>query len=129
MEAASTEKFQENCRNASPNVINLQNQHQQEPISWFLFFFSFCCAGSLLLQVDCLWLQRARAFLHCGAMASHCSSFSCCRAQALGPGGSVVWLLRAYLPLGMWNSLRPWIEPVSLTVTGRFLTVGPPGKF
>ena len=93
------------------------------------FFFSFCCAGSLLLQVDCLWLQRARAFLHCSAMASHCSSFSCCRAQALGPGGSVVWLLRAYLPLGMWNSLRPWIEPVSLTVTGRFLTVGPPGKF
>ena len=93
------------------------------------FFFSFCCAGSLLLQVDCLWLQRARASLHCSAMASHCSSFSCCRAQALGPGGSVVWLLRAYLPLGMWNSLRPWIEPVSLTVTGRFLTVGPPGKF
>ena len=27
---------------------------------------------------------------HCGARASHCSSFSCCRAQALGAGASVV---------------------------------------
>ena len=42
MEGASTEKFQENCRNASPNVISLQNQHQQETISWFLFFLLLC---------------------------------------------------------------------------------------
>ena len=76
MEAASTEKFQENCRNASPNVINLQNQHQQEPISWFLFFFLFavlglcCCRWTVsgcrelgLLFTAVPWLLIAVAFL------------------------------------------------------------------
>ena len=127
MEGASTEKFQENCRNASPNVISLQNQHQQETISWFLFFLfavlGLCC---------CRWTFsgcREQGLLFTVVLrASHCSSFSCCGAQALGRAGSVMWLSRAYLPSGMWNILGPWIELVSLTVTDRFLTVGPPGK-
>ena len=31
----------------------------------------------------------------CSSLASHCSDFSCCRAQALGAGASVVRALRA----------------------------------
>ena len=30
----------------------------------------------------------------CGSRASHCSDFSCCRAQALGHAGSVVVVCR-----------------------------------
>ena len=43
-----------------------------------------CCAQAFLR----LW--RAGATLHCGAWASHCSGFSCCRARALGTQASVV---------------------------------------
>ena len=46
-------------------------------ILFFKKLFIFSCAGSLLLLGGFLWLQR-------GAWASHCSGFSCCRAQALG---------------------------------------------
>ena len=59
-------------------------QHRDE-----LFFF-FGCAGSSLLRAGFLYLQRAGATLCCGAWASHCSGFSCCRAQALGAQASVV---------------------------------------
>ena len=34
----------------------------------------------------------------------------------------------AELPHGMWNLLRPGIEPMSPAVAGRFLTSGPAGK-
>ena len=44
----------------------------------------FGCFGSSLLHVGFLWLQRAGATLRCGARASYCSGFSCCRAWALG---------------------------------------------
>ena len=37
-----------------------------------------------------LYLGQMGATVHCGARASHRGGFSCCRAQALGPVGSVV---------------------------------------
>ena len=47
-------------------------------------------AGSSLLHVGFLCFQRARGLLSRGsALASHCHGFSCCGAQALGPGASV----------------------------------------
>ena len=52
------------------------------------FFFSFCCIGSSLLHADFLQLRQAGATLRCGARASHCGGFSCCRAWALGAGFS-----------------------------------------
>ena len=65
---------------------------------WFGWFFNkfiylFACfwlhwvfvAARGLLQ---LW--RAGATLRCGARASHCGGFSCCRARALGMRASVV---------------------------------------
>ena len=52
---------------------------------------SFCfslgwwgCVGSLLLCTGFLQLQQAGVTLRCGARASHCGGFSCCRAWALG---------------------------------------------
>ena len=54
----------------------------------FLFFLTVlglrCC-----VQAFSSW-RRARATLRCGAWASHCGGFSCCRAQALGVRASVV---------------------------------------
>ena len=87
------------------------------------------------------------ATLHCGARASHCGGFSCCRARALGMRASVVVSCklsscgsralehrlsscgsRAYLLRGMWDLPGPGLEPVSPTLAGRFLTPAPPGK-
>ena len=57
-------------------------------ISFFKTFFG--CIGSLLLHRGFLQLPQARATLHCGTQASHCSGFACCRAWALGAWASVV---------------------------------------
>ena len=62
----------------------------------------------------------------CGVQASRCGGFSCCRARALGPMGSVV-VVRG-LPCSMWNLPGPGIEPMSSALAGRFLTTGLPGK-
>ena len=48
----------------------------------YFFKFIFGCIGSSLLRVG--------ATLCCGARASHCGGFSCCRARALGAWASVV---------------------------------------
>ena len=47
--------------------------------SWLHWVFVAACGLAGFLQ---LW--RAGATLHCGAWASHCGGFSCCRARALG---------------------------------------------
>ena len=53
---------------------------------------------------------------------------SCCRAQALEYMGFSSYGTLALLPHGMWDLPRPRIKPVSPALTGRFLTIGPPGK-
>ena len=53
-------------------------------LNFYLFIFS--CAGSLLLH----WLFSSCGewrTLRCSVRASHCSGFSCCRAQAVGCRG------------------------------------------
>ena len=60
----------------------------------YLFIYTFGCVGSLLLHVGFLQLRRAGAALCCGAWASHCGGFSCCRARALGAWASVVGACR-----------------------------------
>ena len=56
----------------------------------FIYLFIFGCVGSLLLCMGFLQLRRATATLHCLERASHCGSFSCCRAWALSTRASVV---------------------------------------
>ena len=84
----------------------------------------------------------------CGARASPCGGFSCCRAWALGVQASVVVArglsscgsqaperrlsscgARAYLLRGLWALPGPGIEPMSPALAGRLLTTVPPGKF
>ena len=57
---------------------------------FYFYLFIFDCIGSSLLRAGFLWLLRVGATLHCGARASHCTGFSCCRAWALGTWASVV---------------------------------------
>ena len=75
------------------------------PLPYFLTFFfnkfiylflaalGLCCCARAFLQ---LWRAgatlhcRAGATLRCGVQASHCSGFSCCRAQSLGARAPVV---------------------------------------
>ena len=45
------------------------------------------------------------------------------QTRRLGNCGSRAQLLR-----GMWDPLRPGLEPVSPALAGRFLTTAPPGK-
>ena len=56
----------------------------------------------------------AHGLRSCGSQALE-HSLSSCGAWAL-------------LPHSMWDLPRPGIEPVSLVLTGRVLTTGPPGK-
>ena len=65
-------------------------QHTSFFFNKFIYLFIFGCVGSSLLHVGFLQLQQAGATLCCGAWASHCGAFSCCRAQALGTRASVV---------------------------------------
>ena len=63
--------------------------------SFVFFFFFFLCnfglAGSLMLHT---WVFSGCGewglCFSCSREASHCSDFSCCGAQALGPSASVV---------------------------------------
>ena len=57
---------------------------------YFYLFIVFGCAGSSLPRgLFSRWGERGR-LSGCGTQASHCSSFSCCGARALGCVGSVV---------------------------------------
>ena len=73
----------------------------QQVLLWLLFSFCsffrllfylslFGCTGSSLLLPGFLWLWQFGAALCCTAWGSHCSGFSCCRAQALGTLALVV---------------------------------------
>ena len=53
-------------------------------------FFIFDCTGSSLLCAGFFYFQQAGATLRWGVQASHCSSFSCGKARALGAWASVV---------------------------------------
>ena len=116
---------------------------------YFILFylFIFGCVGSSLLPASFLQLQRAGATLCCGAQASHCSGFSCCRAWAVDTWALVVaarrlsscgsWALehrlsscgtRAQLLCGMWDLPGPGIKPMCLALAGGFLTTALPEK-
>ena len=55
-----------------------------------IYVFIFGCVGSSLLCAGFSLVAQAGATLRCGARASHCGGFSCCRTQAIGTRASVV---------------------------------------
>ena len=111
-----------------------------KPYHWILFIYLLAALG-----LGCyVWAfsnyGEWRLLSHCSVQASHCCSFSCCGAQALGTGlqqlqlmGSRVWAqqlqdTRACLLRSMWKLPRPGIKPMSPALAGRFLPTGPSGK-
>ena len=98
---------------------------EKDPSIWNLLYIyiKFVCgsAGSLLLH---------RPFSSCGTRASHCSGFSCWRAQALEHRLSSCGT--RHVVYGMWDFSRDvgsGIEPTSPALAGRyFFTTEPPGK-
>ena len=94
---------------------------------WFFFFF-FGCAGSPLLHSG-FFLVATSGDYSLGAVSrppSHCSGFSCCRAQVL-QGRLSSYGEWAKLLHSRWN-LPGGIEPRSPALAGRFLTPVPQGK-
>ena len=69
-----------------PYSLNVENL----ALTNVFFFLPLSAFGSSLLCTGFLQLQRAGATLRCGAQASCCGGFSCCRARALGTRASVV---------------------------------------
>ena len=61
---------------------------------FFRILFIFRCIGSSLLLRLFFSCSQQRILSSCCAQASHCSSFSRCRAQALGVRALVVLVLR-----------------------------------
>ena len=59
-------------------------------IHLFILFIYFWLCWVFVAAHGLSLVARAGATLHCGARASHCSDFSCCRAQALGARASAV---------------------------------------
>ena len=99
---------------------------------WQISFWG-AAARSLFAVQGLILVAKSRGYslvLVCGlliAVASHCSGFSECRAQAVGYMGFSscdTWL--SY-PTTVWN-LGVGVEPVSLALAGRYLTTGPLGK-
>ena len=117
---------------------------------WQLTFFNNLKNNFLDLFLAVLGLCRCVGFpqvgairgysFTCGAQASCCCGFSCCRAQALGHGafsscsswtlehrlsscGACTWFLH-----GIRNPPGSVFEPMSLALAGGFFTTGPPRK-
>ena len=78
------------------NIVSLHSAGQQEAKSFlfklifkFIFWLRWVFVASCGLSLDAAsWSYSST--LCCGARASHCCGFSCCRARALSTWASVV---------------------------------------
>ena len=78
---------------------------------------AYCSGFSCGAQTLGLWASvvGTQGLINCGSQATECAGFSSCGA----------W---AQLLCGLWNLPRPGTEPVSPALSGRFLSIVPPGK-
>ena len=105
----------------------------------YLFIY-FSCAESLLLHGLFSSFGEWGLLSSWGVQASHCSDFSCCRAQSPGYSGfnsCGSWALehrfnscgiQTWLFHSMWEPPKTGIKPVSSALAGKFSTTEPPGK-
>ena len=104
-------------------------------IDCFFFFFFFNLSIYLFLAALILRFC-ARAFSSCGkrgplfiavhgplTIAASLTAEHRLQTRRLSNCGSRAQLLR-----GMWDLLRPWLEPLSPALAGGFSTTAPPGK-
>ena len=92
--------------------------HDSVSISFLKYLFIFGSTGALLLGMGFLQLQYTNFslwWLLSWIRGSRVDRLSICGSQA-------------QLPRGMWNLLRPGMEPMFPALTRGFLTIGPPGK-
>ena len=114
----------------------------------FIYFWLCCVFTEVWASSSC----REQGLLCCSTQASHCSGFSCCKAQALG-GGSFsqvqhlgfsscgTWAQQLQFrdpcvqPQQLWHTglaapshgdPGPGIQPASPALAGRFFTTQPP---
>ena len=73
-----------------PPVGSTQQAFWHSPFLIIIYLFVFGCAGSLLLRGLFSSCGKEGLLSSCGDWFSHCSGFSCCRAQSVGCAGSVV---------------------------------------
>ena len=71
---------------------------KSQDIYFTLFYFIYLFLAVLGLR------YCTRAFSSCGARASHCSGFSCCRAWALGVWAQQLWLTGLVAPRHVGSS-------------------------
>ena len=102
-----------------PNHPKLMKEVRLEPKCFFFIYLflgvlGLCCCAQAFSS-NGMWKLLSR----CSAWASHCGSFSCCKARALG---AWTWVVVAHglsgcrtcaqLLHGMWNLPGPGIEPM-----------------
>ena len=87
---------------------------------FYVFIYSFGCAGSSLLHRLFSGCGKHGLFFSCGARASHCGGFSCFRAQALELSGfgspPLFFLLKTLYLVYIVDSLtlNSWATDLSL---------------
>ena len=109
-------------------ALAFTNHQETAGLQDFIFIYLFWVTLGLhcLVWAFSSWGKRGLLF-SCGARASHCSGFSCCRAQAREHQPSSCGT-RALLRWSVWNLPGPGIKPMSPTLAGRLSTTGPEGK-
>ena len=109
-----------------PQILALLFYHS---FFFLIIYFVFCCARSSLLCAAFLQFRGLGAILCCGAWASHCSGFSCSRAQFYGAQASVVASHGLSSSMTCWIfHNQGWMEPVSSKLAGGFLSTEQAGK-
>ena len=97
------------------------------PFNFIYSFFFGCFQVFVAMWAFSICVEQG-LLSSCGAWASHCGGFSCCRAPALGCMDFSNHGTQALLLRGMWNLPGLGMEPVSPALAGGFLSTGPPGK-
>ena len=107
-------------------ALAFTNHQETAGLQEFIFMYLFWVALGLHCSVWAFssWGKRGLLFSW-GARVSHCSGFSCWRAQAWEPRPSSCGIL---LLRSMWNLPGPGIKPMSPTLAGRLSITGPQGK-
>ena len=99
------------ARAARTKCYRLGSMHNRNSFSFInkiIFKIYFGCTGSLLLHRLFFSFDEQQLLSSCGAQASHCGGFSCCRAQALGHMGFSSYIFRALE--SRLNSCGSWAQ-------------------
>ena len=96
-------------------------------LHWYMGFSLVVVSGVSLLSSCGVWVSHCCGLYYCWAQVLELSGFSTCSSwaleQRLNSCGTQAWLLH-----DTWDLSGPGIEPMSLALTGGFLTSELPGN-